>query len=106
MTTVDLSTTAGVIPAAEHLTGFVAAAITFPADPVVHRATRLYHRPDGIPMGLPTKFDGRTPFGTEIRPACRPDTGPAERLYELSVPMALYRGAVACDRPECYGGAA
>ncbi|MEU4239764.1 hypothetical protein [Actinoplanes sp. NPDC026619] len=93
-----------VIPAAEHLTGFVAVAITFPADPAAHRIERAYLTPDGIARGLPTRFDGKDPFTVEIRPACRPDTDPGGRHYELSVPFALARHAVPCDRPECFGG--
>lgn len=104
MTTTTSST--AVIPADEHGTGFVAVDIRFPADPAAHRVTSLYHRPDGTDGGAPIRFDGRDPFTTEIRPACRPDTDPGERLYELSIPTALARGAVPCDDPECFGGPA
>lgn len=96
--------TAAVIPANEHGTGFVAVAIRFPADPAAHRIERTYHRPDGTTGGMPVKFDDRDPFTVEIRPACRPDSDPGERFYELSVPYALGRGAAPCDRPECFGG--
>ncbi|GIF02341.1 hypothetical protein [Paractinoplanes rishiriensis] len=97
-------TATGLIPENERLTGFVAVAIRFPDDPTAHRIERLYHRPDGTDMGAPTKFDGSTPFRDEIRPACSPDSDPGGRLYELSVPTALARGAVACPRTECFGG--
>jgi hypothetical protein len=97
-------TTTALIPDNERLTGFVAVAIRFPDDPTAHRIERLYHRPDGSEMGAPTKFDGSTPFQAEIRPACRPDSDPGERLYELSVPAALDRGAVACPSTACFGG--
>lgn len=99
-------TTTALIPANERLTGFVAVAIRFPHDPTAHRIERLYHRPDGAPMGTPTKFDGSTPFQAETRPACRPDSDPGDRMYELSIPAALARGAAACDRPECFGDTA
>ncbi|XVV14423.1 hypothetical protein ACQP2X_08790 [Actinoplanes sp. CA-131856] len=92
------------IPENEWLTGFVAVSIRFPADPGAHRIERLYHRPDGTEMGAPTKFDGSTPFRDEIRPACRPGSDPSDRLYELSVPAALHRGASACLDPACFGG--
>ena len=97
-------TTIALIPANERLTGFVAVAIGFPDEPAAHRIERLYHRPDGTQMGVPTKFDGSTPFRDEIRPACRPDSDPSDRLYELSVPTALDRGAVACSSAACFGG--
>jgi hypothetical protein len=92
------------IPPCEHLTGFTAVAVTFPAEPGAHRVTRVYDRPDGTEMGAPTKFDGSTPFSGEIRPACRADSDLTERFYELSIPMALHRGAAPCDHPDCYGG--
>jgi hypothetical protein len=95
-----------VIPANEQATGFVAVAIRFPADPGAHRVTRLFHRPDGTDGGIPVRFDGKEPNRTEIRPACRPDSDPAERLYELSIPTALARGAVPCGHADCFGGAA
>ncbi|OJF15525.1 hypothetical protein [Couchioplanes caeruleus] len=96
----------GVIPAVEHGTGFVAVAVRFPAAPVAHRVTRLFHRPDGTQGGIPARFDGTEQCRTEIRPACRPDSDPGERLYELSVPTALARGATACGHDDCFGGAA
>ncbi|GGQ77670.1 hypothetical protein [Couchioplanes azureus] len=97
---------AGVIPAVERGIGFVAVAVQFPAEPVAHRVTRLFHRPDGTQGGIPVRFDGTEPIRIEIRPACRPDSDPAERLYELSVPTALARGATACGHGDCFGGAA
>jgi hypothetical protein len=101
------TTPLAVIPAAEHGVGFTAVTVRFPdGDPAAHRITRLYHRPDGTLGGMPSGFDGKNKSTTEIRPACRPDTDPASRFYELSVPTALARGAVACDLPQCYGGAA
>jgi hypothetical protein len=97
-------TTAAMIPAAEHATGFVAVAVRFPADPAAHRITRLYHQADGTLSGMPVQLDAAKSGWTEIRPACRPDSDTAERLYELSIPTALARGALACGRPECFGG--
>ena len=93
------------IPANEHATGFVAVAVRFPQEPTAHRCTRLFHRPDGTEGGMPTRFDGGNETWTEIRPACRPDSDPAERHYELSIPTALSRGAAVCGHPECFGGA-
>lgn len=98
--------TAAVIPASEHATGFVAVAQRFPHDPAVHRITRLFHRPDGTPAGMPSRFDGSEKSFTETRPACRPDSEPADRLYELSIPTALARGAVPCGHGDCFGGGA
>lgn len=99
-----------VIPAGERATGFVAVALRFPGDPGAHRVTRLYLRPDGTEGGMPVRFDSteqsREQSRSEIRSACRPDSHPADRLYELSTPVALARGAVACARPECFGGTA
>jgi hypothetical protein len=96
---------AATIPAAERATGFVAVAVRFPHNPTAHRTTRDYSRPDGTPMGLPTRWDDHTGFRIHIRAACRPDDTQT-RLHELSIPTALARGAVACERPERFGGAA
>jgi len=106
MTTTTVPGAVDAIPADEHATGFVAVAVRFPTDAAVHRITRLYHRPDGTDGGTPVRLDGGNKTSTEIRPACRPASNPAERLYELSIPFARARGAVACDRPECFGGTA
>lgn len=92
------------IPADEHGLGFTTVAITFPAEPDAHRIERIYHpaiAADEAPEGT-----GELRAWTEVRPACRPDSDPDQRFYELSVPYALARGAIACDRPECFGGAA
>ncbi|RSM59477.1 hypothetical protein DMB66_27725 [Actinoplanes sp. ATCC 53533] len=94
------------IPAEEHATGFVAVAIRFPTDPTAHRATSIYHRPDGTDGGLPVRLTEKLAGWTEVRPSCRPDTDSSDRLYQLSIPTALARGAVACDQPECFGGPA
>ena len=102
MTTTNAAS--GLIPADLHLSGFVAVAIGFPAETAAHRAVHLYHRPDGTDGGTPVRLDGSNKTSTEIRPACQPDSNPAQRLYELSIPFALARGAVACDQPECFGG--
>ena len=101
-----MTTVAGVIPAAEHGVGFVAAAVRFPADPVVHRIVRIYHRADGTTGGMPARFDGTDKTTTEVRPACRPDSDPAARHYELSVPTALHRDGIPCGHSECFGGTA
>jgi hypothetical protein len=103
--TTTTTTTAVEIPAAEPATGFVAVAVRFPHDPTAHRLTRDYSRPDGTPMGMPTRWDDQTGFRIHIRAACRPDDTQT-RHYELSIPTALARGAVACGAPECFGGAA
>ena len=94
------------IPASEHATGFVAVAIRFPTDPTAHRVERVLHHPDTDDTP-PTDRGG--PFargGWETRPACRPDSNPDERLYEMSVPVALARGAAACEHGDCFGGTA
>jgi hypothetical protein len=97
-------TVAGMIPANQH-GGFVAVAVRFPADPAAHRVERLYHPSGGTTGGVAATFDGRVlRSSTETRPACRPDSDPGERLYELSVPSALARGAMPCGHPECFGG--
>jgi len=98
------TTTAAVIPAVEHATGFIAVAVRFPADPAAHRITRLYHQANGEPGGMPASFDGHNQSTTEIRPACRPGSDPGARFYELSIPTALARGAHPCDHPDCFGG--
>jgi hypothetical protein len=100
------TTTSALIPDTEHSTGFVAVALRFPDDPTAHRVTRVFTRPDETEAGQPARFDGPKSTTAEIRPACRPDSDPAERLYELSIPTALARGAVACDQRECFGGVA
>ena len=97
---------AAVIPATEHATGFVAVGVRFPADPAVHRVERVLHHPDTAdtpPAGRGGLF---ARGGWETRPACRPDSNPAERLYEMSIPFALARGGQQCGHGDCFGGAA
>lgn len=101
-----ITITGAVIPADEHATGFVAVAVRFPADPVAHRVERVLHHPDAADTP-PAERGGRfARGGWEIRPACRPDSNPDERLYDLSIPAALARGATACGHGDCFGGAA
>ena len=90
-----MTTVAGVISDAERDTT-VAVAALFPDVAVVHRFAWVCHKALGTTAGR----------WTEIRPLCWPDSEPAERFYELSVPMALYRGGIPCGHAECFGGAA
>ncbi|MFI7598419.1 hypothetical protein [Actinoplanes sp. NPDC049681] len=97
---------AAVIPAAEHGTGFVAVAVRFPAEPTAHRVERVQHHRDTEDTPPEERGGPFAAGGWEIRPACRPDSDPGERLYELSVPTALARGATACGHTDCFGGTA
>ncbi|WP_433297421.1 hypothetical protein ACQP2F_40980 [Actinoplanes sp. CA-030573] len=99
------TTTAAEIPAAEHGTGFTAVPLAFPDRAEAHRIERLHHPDVRADADDPTSKI-LTRAWTEVRPACSPDSDPADRFYELSVPYALARGAQPCGWPECYGGAA
>jgi hypothetical protein len=93
------------IPADEHGVGFTSVPITFPDHNGTHRIERVYHPAVHAEAGDSTSRI-ITGAWTEVRPACQPDSNPAEKFYELSVPYALARGGRPCDRAECYGGAA
>jgi hypothetical protein len=95
---------AAVIPANERLTGFVAVDIRFPHVPVVHRVERVLHHPETADTPEAQRGGPFARGGWETRPACQPDSNPAERLYELSVPFALTRGGTACGHGDCFGG--
>ncbi len=100
-----MTATSAAIPACEHGVGFVAVAVRFPREPAVHRIERVLHHPDSADTPVAARGGRFAKGGWEIRPACRPDSDPGERLYELSVPVALARGAVVCEQRDCFGGA-
>lgn len=91
------------IPADMMGTGFVAVAIRFPAVATAHRVVHVTITPD---CDTPTETNGHAPIRRETRAACQEDADVADRVYELSAPMAHHRGAVVCPDPVCFGGAA
>jgi hypothetical protein len=83
--------------------GFVAVAIRFPDPATAHRVVHVTITPAD---DTPTETNGHTPIRHETRAACQETADVADRVYELSAPMAHHRGAVACPAPACFGGAA
>jgi hypothetical protein len=92
------------IPADMMGVGFVAVPLRFPDTATAHRIAHVILDSDNA---RPSTIEWTPlPVRTELRAACQAAADTADRVYELSAPMAHHRGAVGCTDPACFGGAA
>jgi hypothetical protein len=91
------------IPADMMGVGFVAVPIRFPDVATAHRIAHVtIHRDDAAPN---VEWSGDVPIRHETRAACQAAADVADKVYELSAPMAHHRGALGCTDPACFGTA-